>query len=80
VGLGTAAGSLVRIGPNILITSNPDVLFKISGARSGYRRSSQYFATRLKPGMNHVLAEMDETRHLELKTKLAVGVSLHIIS
>jgi hypothetical protein len=69
------AGSTVRIGGNYLITNSPDVLFEIHGARSQYRRSDQYKALRMDPTRGNVFSELDETKHMELRTKMAAGVS-----
>jgi hypothetical protein len=68
-------GSIVRIGPNQLITNDPEVFRRTSAVRSGYRRSNWYTGTRIEADHGHVLSERDEDRHNELRAKLAAGVS-----
>lgn len=68
-------GSIVRVGPHQLLTDDPEVLRKMSGVRSPYRRSSFYDGMRLEPGVDHVLSERDENRHNELRAKMGAGVS-----
>ena len=68
-------GSVVRVGPNQLVTDDPEVLRKISAVRSPYRRSNWYDGMRLEPDHDHVLSERDENRHNVLRTKMAAGVS-----
>lgn len=47
-------GSLVRIGPNAVITSDIDLVNRINSARSPYIRSDWYLAFRLSPGVDNV--------------------------
>ncbi|KAI9769905.1 MAG: hypothetical protein M1839_003306 [Geoglossum umbratile] len=68
-------GPLVRISGSDLITDNPDILFKINGARSQYRRSGFYKSARLDPTRGNVLSEQNETRHTELRSRVAAGYS-----
>jgi len=72
--LTTAAGPLVRVGPNELITSDPDVLRKILSIRSAYRRSNWYDALRIDPTHNNVLSERNDEKHNALRAKMAAGV------
>lgn len=68
-------GSIVRIGPNELITSDPDVLRKVLNTKSPYRRSNWYDALRIDPGHDNVLSERDNEKHSVLRHKMAAGVS-----
>lgn len=68
-------GSIVRIGPNQLVTNDPEVLRKLSAVRSPYRRSNWYDGMRLEADHDHVLSERDENRHNALRAKMAAGVS-----
>jgi hypothetical protein len=72
---GGILGSLVRVGGNELITDDPDILFRINGARSEYRRSRWYRGARLDPKRDHLASELDEKRHTALRAKMAAGVS-----
>lgn len=68
-------GSLVRIGPNHLITDDPEVLRRMSAVRSPYRRSIWYDGLRLEHDYFNVVSERDENRHNDLRAKMAAGVS-----
>ncbi|PGH27760.1 hypothetical protein AJ80_00548 [Polytolypa hystricis UAMH7299] len=68
-------GNLARIGPNDLITNDPDILRRINGVRSPYTRSDWYNATAFDHKLSHVFCERDETRHVEMRNKLVPGYS-----
>jgi hypothetical protein len=66
---------LVRIGPNHLITDDPEVLRKMSAVRSPYRSSIWYDGLRLEHDYFNVVSERDEKRHNDLRAKMGPGVS-----
>lgn len=66
-------GSLVRIGPNMLITDDPALMRRMNTVRSPYRRSDWYIGLRFDPSRDNILSQMDEETHTELRTKMAVG-------
>ncbi|KIX06450.1 uncharacterized protein Z518_04426 [Rhinocladiella mackenziei CBS 650.93] len=68
-------GPLVRIGPNYLLASDPEVHRRMAAPRSPYKRSSWYRGTRLTPGVDNVLSETDEHRHNDLRKRMAAGYS-----
>ncbi|KAF2464741.1 cytochrome P450 [Lindgomyces ingoldianus] len=68
-------GSLARIGPNDLITSDPDILRHMSSARSTYKRSSWYEAMRLDPYVDSILSEMSVPIHDARRAKMASAYS-----
>ena len=68
-------GPLVRIGPNNLITDDPEVWRKMSAVRSPYRRSIWYDGLRLEHDYFNVVSERDESRHNDLRAKMGAGVS-----
>ncbi|KAH0538931.1 hypothetical protein FGG08_004522 [Glutinoglossum americanum] len=68
-------GSVARIGPNDLMTNDPDILRRMSSARSKYGRSHWYEVAKLNPYLHSVGSEPDEKRHQELRTKLSAGYS-----
>lgn len=68
-------GSIVRIGPNDLLTTDPVLLRRMWAARSSYRRSSWYLGMRIDPSKDHVLSERDDGKHTALRAKLAAGYS-----
>jgi len=67
-------GSLVRIGPNDLVTDDADILRRMNALRSPYVRSDWYNATAFSHELNHAFCETDERRHNELRNKLIPGV------
>ena len=66
-------GSLTRIGPNHLTTSDPELVRRMSAPRSPYRRSSWFQAFRFKPGTDNVLSQRHEEKHEQLRRKMAAG-------
>lgn len=66
-------GSLVRIGPNDLITNDPEIIRRMNGARSKYRRSSWYNAMRMDPYLPSLFSIMDTDDHDKLKAQLSFG-------
>ncbi|RMZ78725.1 hypothetical protein DV737_g3781, partial [Chaetothyriales sp. CBS 132003] len=68
-------GPLVRVGPNTLLTADPDVLRRMSAVRSPYTRSDWYVALRMNPGQDNVLSVRSEARHDELRRKMGFGYS-----
>ena len=69
----------MRISPNELVTNDLDLIYKMSAVRSSYTRSSTYDSTAFDWEVNHVFSERDEARHLELRRKLAPGVTFHCL-
>ena len=66
-------GPLVRIGPNQVVTSDPELIRRINAPRSPYRRGKWYAGGRLTPGVDNVLSERQEEKHDELRRKMAAG-------
>lgn len=66
-------GPLVRIGPYDLLTADPEVVRRMNGARSGYRRSTWYFASRMDPYLPSLFNIMDTGAHDRLKAQLSSG-------
>jgi hypothetical protein len=69
-----ALGSLARIGPNILVSSDPDIMRRMSSARSTYTKSNWYEGLRMQPGHNNVFSTVDEKDHAQRRARLAMGV------
>ena len=65
----------MRIGPNELVTDDPDVLRRMSAVRSAYTRSDWYDGLRFEPEHNSMVSERDEERHNMLRSKAAMAVS-----
>ena len=66
-------GPVARIGPNDLVTSDPDLLRRMSAIRSPYTKSEWYSGTQFDRGMNHIFSERDEVRHRDLRNRMAPG-------
>lgn len=56
------------------MTSDPDILRRIWGVRSPYVRGAFYDAVRFDPEQDNLASQRDETKHNELKAKMAAGV------
>ena len=68
-------GSLARIGPNHLLTSDPELIRKMQAPRSPYRRSVWYSTFRFKPRTDNLISVVSEKRHEELRRKMSAGYS-----
>nr|XP_036584471.1 cytochrome p450 [Colletotrichum truncatum]KAF6793989.1 cytochrome p450 [Colletotrichum truncatum] len=68
-------GPIVRVGPNDLVTSDPDLMRRMLSVRSKYKRSSWYDAMRLDPGKDNVLSTRNEQVHSRLRLQMAAGYS-----
>lgn len=65
----------MRVGPNDLMTSDPDLMKRMLGVRTNYKRSNWYDAMRLDPGKDNVLSMRDNDLHGRLRSQMAAGVS-----
>lgn len=63
----------VRIGPNDLITDDPEFVKKMNSARSKYGRSSWYAPTKLNPYDDSLVNMLDVKEHDRLKAKMSFG-------
>ncbi|ORY67306.1 cytochrome P450 [Pseudomassariella vexata] len=68
-------GSLARIGPNELVTDDPEVLRRMMAVRSAYMRGPWYNAMRFDPTRDNLLSMRDESAHTKLRAKIAAGYS-----
>jgi hypothetical protein len=66
-------GPLARIGPNDLITDDPDIIYRMSAARSTYRRSGWYGAMKLNPYEDSMFSLRDTMAHDKLKHRCSAG-------
>jgi len=66
-------GPLARIGPNDLITDDPDIIRRMSAARSTYRRSGWYGAMKLNPHEESMFSLRDTVAHDKLKHRCSAG-------
>jgi hypothetical protein len=68
------SGSIARVGPNELVTSDPNYLRRIWAVRSPYKRSNWYIGMQFSPGHDNILSTMDDDYHSVLRSKMAAGV------
>ncbi|KAI6352049.1 Cytochrome P450 monooxygenase aba1 [Pyricularia grisea] len=60
---------LVRIGPNELMTDDPDIIRRISAARSGYMRDTWYITGRFNPYHDNMFTVLEEKAHQRFKSR-----------
>ena len=70
----SSTGPTVRVGPNHLITSNPDLIKKTNTVRSTYIRGQFYEGASIHSTESNILSILSETVHTRLRTQLAPGV------
>ncbi|PCD35950.1 hypothetical protein AU210_008505 [Fusarium oxysporum f. sp. radicis-cucumerinum] len=66
-------GSIARVGPNDLLTDDPELMRHILNVRTEYRRSDWYDGMRFDPGKNNILSWRDEDEHFKLRSKMSAG-------
>jgi hypothetical protein len=67
-------GSVARIGPNNVITDDPDTTRRILAARSGYVRGPWFDSVRIDPYIPNIVSERDVKKHSKIRAKLAPSV------
>jgi hypothetical protein len=68
----------VRIGPNEVISTDPDVLRMMSAVRSPYTKGVFYETGRINPGEDTVVSLREEGAHKTLRAKMGTAVSLPV--
>ncbi|ERS98938.1 hypothetical protein HMPREF1624_04131 [Sporothrix schenckii ATCC 58251] len=66
-------GSLIRVGPNQLVTNDPEVLRRMWSVRSPYKKGPFYEAVRFNPARDNLISMRDDALHAELRAKMANG-------
>lgn len=74
--VGRDYGSLVRIGPNHIVTSDPDLLRKSGAVRGTYDRSSWYNATKFNPYTDSTLNISDHVAHDKRKGQISTAYNI----
>lgn len=64
-------GHLVRVGPRLLLTDDPDVLRRMSGIRSHYNKDASYLGAIRHPDYHTMFSTLDASAHDAIKAKLA---------
>ncbi|KAF2826799.1 cytochrome P450 [Ophiobolus disseminans] len=68
-------GSLARVGPNELITDDPELMRRMMAVRSEYTRGHWYSAMKFDPARDSLFSMRDEVAHTKLRAKMAAGYS-----
>ncbi|KAL2867461.1 cytochrome P450 [Aspergillus lucknowensis] len=69
-------GDLVRIGPNWLMTSDPEIIRYMSAARHKHQKSSWYESLKVDPYVHSVFSETSVEKHDKLRVNMQSGYSL----
>lgn len=64
-------GGLVRVGPNDIITDDPEILKRMSRARSPYGKDTYYRFTIRHPEHDNMFSTVDVAAHDRIKAKMA---------
>ncbi|KAK8877454.1 hypothetical protein PGQ11_002400 [Apiospora arundinis] len=75
LGLSERYGSLVRIGPNALSTSDPELVKRMSGTKGAYGKSEWVDGHRLNPYHGTMFMVKDPVQHDKAKARLAPAYS-----
>jgi hypothetical protein len=73
-------GHVARIGPNTLVTDDPEVVKRMWAVRSRYKKGDFYDAVRFDPTRDNIISQRDDEVHNELRAKMAAGVSSCVAS
>ncbi|KAK4545870.1 hypothetical protein LTR36_002434 [Oleoguttula mirabilis] len=68
-------GSTARIGPSMLITSDPELFRRMSAVRSTFTRGPWYAALKLHPERDNITSYVDERKHADIRNRMAPGYS-----
>ncbi|WPG97567.1 Hypothetical protein R9X50_00034400 [Acrodontium crateriforme] len=68
-------GSTARIGPAMLITTDPDLMRRMNAVRSPFTRGPWYAALKLHPERDNITSYLDERKHADIRTRMAPGYS-----
>jgi cytochrome P450 len=68
-------GSMVRVGPNEVLSEDIELLRKINAARSSYAKGASYSGSRLNPYHESLFMMASPTKHDKMKSKLIPGYS-----
>ncbi|OKL60381.1 hypothetical protein UA08_04237 [Talaromyces atroroseus] len=64
-------GSVARIGPNHVITDDPDIIRRILAVRSEYVRGPWFDSVRIDPYIPNIVSERSVEKHSKIRAKLA---------
>lgn len=72
-------GSVARVSPDMILTSDPELVKRALNVRSNYTRSDWYGVMRFDPGKDNVISQRDDALHNKLRAKMAAGVSALVV-
>lgn len=62
-------GPLIRIGPNEVLTDDPEIIKKISSTHSSYKRGTWYLTGRFNPYHDNLFTILEPDAHKKAKTR-----------
>lgn len=68
-------GTMVRIGPNEILTNDPEIIKKVSSARSSYKRGRWYQTGRFNPYHENLLSILEPAAHAKAKARTGPAYS-----
>ncbi|EME83802.1 uncharacterized protein MYCFIDRAFT_53776 [Pseudocercospora fijiensis CIRAD86] len=68
-------GSTARIGPGMLITTDPELMRRMNAVRSTFTRGPWYAALKLHPERENITSYIDERKHADIRSRMAPGYS-----
>ena len=66
-------GPIARIGPNHLLTDDPELTRRVLAARSHYTRGPWFDAIRIDPHVPNIVSERDPGKHNHLRYQMSAG-------
>ena len=75
-----ALSSNANLRTCVKVTNEPELLRRMYGVRSLYRRNKGHVAYQFKPGHDNIISVMDDGKHTRLRSKMFAGVSSTIRS
>lgn len=76
----TRYGGLARVGPNSILTTDPDVLRRVASARTKYTKDEWYQAVSFSPHHVTMVTLLDNPSHDRVKAKTSSGYNGREIS
>ncbi|KAI9051984.1 hypothetical protein LZ554_004238 [Drepanopeziza brunnea f. sp. 'monogermtubi'] len=68
-------GTLARMGPDTLITNSPELVMRMSAARSPYTKGDWYHSVKIPPYQHNIFSEDDEKKHTRRRAQMIEGYS-----
>ncbi|KAE9368277.1 cytochrome P450 monooxygenase [Stipitochalara longipes BDJ] len=68
-------GPIARVGLNTLVTTSPDLIMRMSAARSLYSKGDWYAGTRVPPGQDNIFSQQDDEKLARRRAQMADGFS-----